>query len=109
MTGLPSFLVFFSFCISIKLFNPHNDRLVPEPVTFENVIFESDIQVEIINDMEMSEVITLHGEQSFFGTLRCADISVDTLETGGTFNGHNLEDIFKNTFMVKSFCFSKEF
>lgn len=65
----------------------------------DNVIFESDIEVDYLNELEMSRVITLEREQTF-DTLLCSNVTVGKLEINGTVNDYNLSAIYDDTLMV---------
>ena len=65
-----------------------------------NIIFKSDIRVEVWNDVPMDTLFTLNKDEAIRDTLMCVDAFVDHLEIKGFVNGENLTKIYETTFMV---------
>ena len=61
--------------------------------------FESDIQVEKFNDLDMKLLIPLNTEQ-MIKVLKCGNVTADKLQILGNVNDENLQKIQDNTFMV---------
>lgn len=67
--------------------------------TFTDVNFQSDIQVEKFNHLDMNLLIPLDTEQSI-EFLKCDNITVDKMQILGRINEVNLQEVQYNTFMV---------
>ncbi|CAD1475888.1 unnamed protein product, partial [Heterotrigona itama] len=67
--------------------------------TFTNVSFESDIQMEKFNDLDMKLLIPLNAEQ-IIEVLKCHNVAADKLQILGKVNDENLQKIQDNTFMM---------
>lgn len=67
--------------------------------TFTDVNFQSDIQVEKFNHLDMNLLIPLDTEQSI-EFLKCGNVTVDKMQILGRINDVNLQEIQYNTFMV---------
>ncbi|CAL7939823.1 unnamed protein product [Xylocopa violacea] len=69
--------------------------------TFTNVSFESGIQVELFNDLDMKLLIPLNTEQVIpVEVLKCRNVTVDKIQIFGKINNQNLQEIQQNTFML---------
>lgn len=75
-------------------------EIIPGTIKCKELIFQSDIEVERINNIDMKNLITLHREQIISNILRCRDIAVGKLDIEGTVNGQVLSDIFDNTLLL---------
>lgn len=67
--------------------------------TFTDVNFQSDIQIEKFNHLDMNLLIPLDTEQSI-EFLKCDNITVDKMQILGRINEVNLQEVQYNTFMV---------
>ncbi|XP_017762651.1 PREDICTED: uncharacterized protein LOC108552551 [Eufriesea mexicana] len=71
------------------------------PLTFTNVIFESNVQVEKFNDLDMKLLIPLHTDQMIpVPALNCRNVTVEKLQILGRVNEQNLQEIQDTTFMM---------
>lgn len=75
-------------------------KTIPGSVSISNAIFDSDIEVEILNGIDIKSVMTLDGEQMFDRALNCGNITVGKFDLVGVINGFDLNAIYENTLMV---------
>ncbi|KAK0158646.1 hypothetical protein PV328_009623 [Microctonus aethiopoides] len=66
---------------------------------FINLTFQSNIEVEKLNNINMHNLIPLHQNQIIPATLYCQHISVGKLNITGKLNGHDWSAIFNETFL----------
>ncbi|XP_046749314.1 uncharacterized protein LOC124413043 [Diprion similis] len=69
-------------------------------LTFTNVTFESSLTVDYLNGINLNDVISLKENQIISNRLSFVDVTVENLGITGTLNGHNISEIFTNTFML---------
>ncbi|XP_043288251.1 uncharacterized protein fs(1)N [Venturia canescens] len=73
---------------------------IPGSVSIGNAIFESDVEIEMLNDIDLRTVLTLEDEQMFGATLRCKNFTVGKLELVGTMNDLSMSAIYDDTLML---------
>lgn len=95
-----------SFCdifLSFFFFYFFNILLCVGNLTFTNVIFESNVEVKKINDVDMDLLIPLKTDQFIpVKVLRGYNITAENIEILGTVNGVDLREMQEKTFMVSS-------
>lgn len=94
MTEIPIILDYIWKCFENRRFFS-----IAGTTTFTDVNFQSDIQVEKFNHLDMNLLIPLHTEQSI-EFLKCDNVTVDKMQILGRINDVNLQEIQYNTFMV---------
>ncbi|XP_012258269.2 uncharacterized protein LOC105687306 [Athalia rosae] len=71
-------------------------------LTFANAIFESDIRVDYLNDVDLRDVISLKEDGTISKPLTFVNVAIHVLNLTGTVNGHRLDQIFDNTFTLST-------
>ncbi|XP_076477923.1 female sterile (1) Nasrat isoform X2 [Bombus vancouverensis nearcticus] len=79
--------------------NLNRPNYIEGTTTFTDVNFQSDIQVEKFNHLDMNLLIPLDTEQSI-EFLKCDNITVDKMQILGRINDVNLQEVQYNTFMM---------
>ncbi|XP_035739608.1 uncharacterized protein LOC118449304 [Vespa mandarinia] len=72
----------------------------PAPMTFINITFNSNINVEFWNNIDMGSIIPLATDQIISNEfVRAFDITVERIDIQRKINRHNLNEIYTDTFM----------
>ncbi|XP_015605618.1 uncharacterized protein LOC107272713 [Cephus cinctus] len=71
------------------------------PIAFTDVIFDTGINVETLNGINIHSLITLNSQQVIADRISCPSFSVNNLEITGFVNGYDLNKIYEDTFMLR--------
>lgn len=70
-------------------------------MTFTNINFDSDINVEYWNEIDMGSIIPLATDQIISnGFVKAFNVTVDRIDIQRKINGRDLKEIYADTFMV---------